>query len=183
MSLSMIFIRFSTEWHNRAQPLSFVRPVALRLRFHRPFVGRYEDRLELTFEDTQLRKRFVIARTLKAIVGDKAAHEMLKPSAPYKPRPRSARKRINERDVIEGVRPPALQVIPYVGRLPEAKIPEHLKLLLDSSDGVGKIIKQIKNIYIPEVVDASHYGRFFKCLLWIEESKMELVPSSRSTGI
>lgn len=147
--------------------------MVVRLAFQRSFVGRYEDRLELTFEDAQLRKRFVITRTVKVIVGDKAAYEQLKPSAPYKPRPRTSRKMINENDVIPGEKPPAMGVIPYVGRLPEAKIPQPLKTLLESSESVGKIVKQIKKIYIPQVVDSGNYGRFFKYLLWIEEAKME----------
>ncbi|KAF9527401.1 RNA helicase [Crepidotus variabilis] len=164
---------FSISGSGVKPALSSVRPIILRLTFRTPFVGRCEDRIELTFEDTQLRKRFIIARTLKAIVGDKAAYAKLKPSAPYKPRPKGARKQINERDVVEGIRPPAMRVIPYVGKLPEAKIPAPLRTLLEGSESIGKVVKQIKRIYIPQAIESENYGRFFKHLLWIEEAKME----------
>jgi len=81
--------------------LTRLRPLTLIVAFQQPHIGRYEDRLELLFEDTQLRKRFGISRTLKAIVGDKATHEALKPKSPYIPRTRSVRKEIGE--VVEGV--------------------------------------------------------------------------------
>jgi helicase MOV-10 len=66
--------------------ISNLRPLSLIIGFRQGFLGRYHDRLELIFEDTQLKKRFIITRALKAIVGNKAEHEALQPKVPYVPR-------------------------------------------------------------------------------------------------
>jgi len=123
------------------------------------------------FRDTQLGQQFIITRTIKAVVGDKALHEQLKPKKPYIPRARSARKEIKE--VVEGVQPPALKVIPYVAALPKAGIPVPLRKLLEGSESIGRISKQLKSAFLPATLNGKTYGRFFKHLLWIEESKME----------
>ncbi|KAJ3508690.1 hypothetical protein NLJ89_g5619 [Agrocybe chaxingu] len=147
------------------------RPLTLTLVFKQPFVGRYEDRVEFRFEDTQLRKRFVISRTLKAIVGNKAEHEALQPRTPYVPRSRTARKAIAE--IIEGVRPPALNAIPYVGRLPKADIPTQLQGILSGSESTSRLISHVRRVFLPEALNSvNYYGRHFKYLLWIEEYKM-----------
>ena len=145
--------------------------MVLSVTFKQAHIGRYEDRLELVFRDTQLGQQFIITRTFKAIVGDKALHEHLKPKMPYIPRARSARKEITE--VVEGVKPPALTAIQYVAALPKAEIPVPLRKLLEGSESIGRISKQLKSAFLPAGLNSKTYGRFFKYLLWIEESKME----------
>lgn len=151
--------------------LTTSRPLVLLVIFKQPHVGRYEDRLELVFQDTQLKKRFIITRTLSVIVGDKTLHEQLRPKTPYRPRTRTALKEIGE--IVEGVKPKASKVIPYVAALPKATVPTPLQDLLRSSESIGRVTKQIKKIFLPEVLTSKTYGRFFKHLLWIEELKME----------
>ena len=151
--------------------LTRLRPLTLIVAFQQPHIGRYEDRLELSFEDTQLRKRFGISRTLKAIVGDKATHEALKPKSPYIPRSRSVRKEIGE--VVEGVKPASLTAIPYVAPLPRALIPAHLQSILAGSESVARVVAQIRKIFLPAQLNSANYGRQFRHLLWIEEFKME----------
>lgn len=136
-------------------------------------IGRYEDRLEFTFEDTQLKKKFIIARLLTVVVGDKADHEALQPRIPYVPRTRSIYKPITE--VVEGVKPPALHAIRYVVQLPKANIPVQLQTILTGADGPSKLLKTIKAIIMPVSLVSNTYGRHFKNLLWIEEFKMEYV--------
>ena len=145
--------------------------MTLVIGFKQAYIGRYRDRLELIFEDTQLKKRFIITRALKAIVGNKAEHKELRPKAPYVPRSRSNRTPVLE--VIEGVKPPATSVIPYVVPLPKAPIPTRVRNILSSRDSVAKITGQIRNTFIPQVLDSSTYGQHYKHLLWIEEYKME----------
>ena len=52
-------------------------------------------------EDTQLNRRFIIARRLRVIVGDKAEHVLYKPITPYTPPKRTTRQ--VEKDVVPGV--------------------------------------------------------------------------------
>lgn len=162
---------FNVAHQSGSTALTTSRPLNLLVIFKQPYIGRYEDRLELVFQDTQLKKRFIITRTLNVIVGDKILHEQLKPKIPYKPRTRAAVKEIGQ--VVEGVKPNALKTIPYVAVLPQAKIPAPLQDLLRGSESVGRVTKQIKKIFLPEVLTSTTYGRFFKHLLWIEELKME----------
>ncbi|KAJ7931318.1 hypothetical protein B0H13DRAFT_1858158 [Mycena leptocephala] len=56
--------------------------------------GRAEDRLEILFEDVQLRRHFIIARILRVIVGNRGDHEMFRPTVPYVPRKRSDPKQL-----------------------------------------------------------------------------------------
>jgi helicase MOV-10 len=143
----------------------------LVIGFKQPFVGRYQDRLELLFEDTKLKKKFIITRALKAVVGDKNEHEKLQPKNPYVPRLVSKRSPVLE--VVEGIKPPVTSVIPYVGQLPKANIPTRLKTILLSKDSTAKITTRIKDVFMPPVLDSKTYGQHFKYLIWIEETRME----------
>ncbi|TFK28524.1 RNA helicase [Coprinopsis marcescibilis] len=147
------------------------RPVQVKLSFRQRFIGRYEDRLELVFVDTQLRKKFVISRPLNVIVGSKSEHEALKPALPYTPRPRTTRE--PEKNVVEGVPPPSSSSIPYVVSLPRAPIPNHLLVVLNGTESVAKQVEHIKRVHLPSKVSGLTYARHFKNLLWIEEHKTE----------
>jgi len=130
--------------------------------------------MELIFEDTQLQTRFVIARTLSAIVGNKVDYDMLRPTAPYVPRYRGNRQPATE--VVEGVMPPAVRAVPYVVELPHASIASSLLSTL-STGSQSQILARVKTVFLPRTFDTQSYARFFKHLLWIEEFKMEYVSS------
>ncbi|KAJ7255409.1 P-loop containing nucleoside triphosphate hydrolase protein [Mycena rebaudengoi] len=132
--------------------------------------GRAEDRLEILFEDLQLHTRFVIARILRAIVGDRADHDLLRPIAPYVPRKRAARQ--PETEVVGGVLPSSLNAVPYIVPLPKAPIPNGLAATL-STGASAAITSTVRRVYLPEVLDSNTYARHFKHLLWIEEFRME----------
>lgn len=134
--------------------------------------GRSEDRLDIVFEDVQLKTRFMIARTLRVVVGSKADHELLKPKSPYVPRKPSARQPVTK--VVEGVAPPALSAIPYRDALPRADIPKLLKAAL-SNGSFAQILRQMRQVYLPSTLESATYSRHFKHLLWIEEFRMEYV--------
>ena len=169
--INNFFDRFSVRITSPGRNLSNLRPLTIAIGFKQAYIGRYQDRLELIFEDTQLKKRFIITRALKAIVGNKTEHEALRPKAPYVPRSRSQRDPILQ--IVEGIKPPANSAIPYVGRLPKAQIPTRLQTLLSSKDPVSKVTAQIRKIFIPNVLNSESYGQHFKHLLWIEENQME----------
>ena len=156
-------------------------PIQLAVSFKEHFIGRYEDRLELIFEDTQLEKQFIIARSLKAIVGNKAEHEALQPKTAYVPRTRSTRRIIPEQDIVEGVKPPALNAIRYVVPLPKATIPTQLHNILASSETTAKVVSTVRKVFLPQDFNSDTYGRHFKQLLWVEEFKSEYVFRSVDT--
>ncbi|KAJ7931319.1 RNA helicase [Mycena leptocephala] len=133
--------------------------------------GRAEDRLEILFEDVQLRKRFIIARILRVIVGNRGDHEILRPIAPYVPRKRTSARQ-PETTIIEGVRPPSSNAVPYVVPLPEAAIPSNLASTLSTGNTMS-IVTNIRRLYLPPVLDSKTYARHFKHLLWIEEFRMK----------
>ncbi|KAF9440816.1 P-loop containing nucleoside triphosphate hydrolase protein, partial [Macrolepiota fuliginosa MF-IS2] len=163
---------FSIKIEGTDRKLSTTRPILVNITFKQKYIGRYQDRIELQFEDRQLRKAFIISRTAKAIVGDRAIHEQLKAKAPYVPRVRTTRE--PEVQVTEGAAAPSLNAIPYVTRLPPAVIPTHLLSALSiSSQPTKENLSSIRRGFLPATLDAETHGRHFKALLWIEEHQME----------
>jgi helicase MOV-10 len=154
--------------HNRI--LTFSTPILPVIRFSQSYRGRYEDRIEIIFEDNKLNKQFVITRSMRVIVGDKADHELLRPTTPYIPRKRTQRQAENE--VIPGELPPALKAVPYIVNLTKAPIPRQVSSTL-STGSTSEIIRNVRRILLPSVLDSEAYGRHFKNLLWIEENQME----------
>lgn len=150
--------------------ITTITPITVQVTFKQNYIGRYEDRIEMLFEDVQLDKRFIISKPLTAIVGSKADHEALKPIIPYTVQPRTTRE--PELKVVEGVHPPSSKAIPYIGRLPLALIPSHLLSTL-SSGTTGEIIARIRRAYLPRQFNSETYAKFFKHLLWIEEYRSE----------
>jgi helicase MOV-10 len=153
--------------------ISITRPLSVVMELKHSFIGRYEDRIEFVFEDSQLKQHFIISRTLRAIVGNAAEHEALAPKVPYTPRTRSTRKPIQK--VVEGVKPPALNAIPYIGKLPRSVIPSHLASILSNPEGTAKIVSQIRMRFLPATLNSKSYGPYFKQLLWAEEYQAECV--------
>jgi len=169
-----------------ADKIVYGREARLTISFTQPYRGRYEDRAEILFEDTQLGKEFVIVRALRVIVGSRADHAALKPTAPYVPRKRTNRAPASE--VVPGVvslsrtrqgqfllgsqAPESNAVIRWVVPLPHAEIPTHISLAL--KHGSTRVqVENIKNTALPRSFDAATYGRHFKTLLWVEEFQME----------
>ncbi|KAF8630294.1 hypothetical protein AX15_003007 [Amanita polypyramis BW_CC] len=144
--------------------------IKLAITLKQMHIGRYEDRLEMIFEDIQLKKRFLISRPISVIVGNAEDHEKLKATAPYIPRRRTERK--PEKRIIEGVRPPALTAIPYVGTLPKAAIRPALLALL-SRGSVEETVARLKTAYLPSVLDSETFARHFRTLIWIEEQRAD----------
>ncbi|KAK0229484.1 RNA helicase [Armillaria nabsnona] len=143
-------------------------PITLTITAKQAHAGRADDRLDLVFEDLSLHTQFLIARPIHLIVGSKADYKALKSKSPYVPKERTTCH--PELNIVEGVRPPALTVIPYSITLPFADIP---KPLLDtiSSGTVSEIKKKLKDLFLPQNLDTGSYGRFFQLLLWVEEHK------------
>ncbi|KAF6757614.1 RNA helicase [Ephemerocybe angulata] len=154
-------------------------PATVTFKFKERFIGRYDDRLELTFKDAQLNKIFIISRPVGAIIGSEVDHEALKPISPYiDPRLRSGGRaaRAPVSKVIEGVAPPSANAVNYVLPLPRAAMPKHLLDLLSVAEQGGslkQLIGDVRKIFMPNVLNSATYARHFKCLLWAEEFRTE----------
>ncbi|KAI0316092.1 P-loop containing nucleoside triphosphate hydrolase protein [Amylostereum chailletii] len=153
-----------------ASTLWFKRERRLHITFRQPVRGQFEDRMEITFEDTALRQKFVIIRLLKAVVGSQAEYDLLKPSKPYTPKKRT--KREPETNVVSGI-PPRGGNIKWVTTLPMAEIPKTISSILSTAGSVSDIVAQLKRTVLPTVFNTETYSRFFKTLLWVEEHRME----------
>ncbi|KAG8870410.1 hypothetical protein FRB97_009799 [Tulasnella sp. 331] len=129
-------------------------------------IGHYDDRLELVFADPVTLYRFVIARPIQAIVGVKADHEALKPTAPYvrpAPRPREP-----ELQIVEGIQPPALARIVWKVMLPFADIPAYVWSAL-GQPSMADTLRRIQNTLLPSLLQPTTYAKHWKVLLWLDE--------------
>lgn len=138
-----------------------------------PSTGIYYDRIELIFRDTKLNQQFVIARSIKAVVGNPTDYAAMQPIAPFVPLKRIARD--PEREVVDGEPPPALVVIKYVVKLGLYPIPSFIADTLSHPGALESIIRQFRASVLPRQLDTSTYGRFYKVLLWAEEHRSEYV--------
>jgi helicase MOV-10 len=147
--------RFTIQSEFAISRIAYSRPHVVTLKFSTSFRGRYQDRVEFTFEDVSLQKRFAIVRDIRGIGGEQSEYEALRPTAPYVPRKWQAR--TQESNIIPGVKPPALDAIPWVVPLPEAAVPRALADTV-STGAIKDILARLKSSFF---------------LLWIEEVRME----------
>ncbi|KAJ7034547.1 P-loop containing nucleoside triphosphate hydrolase protein [Mycena alexandri] len=161
---------FSATFPGPNRTIAYNANYSFNVTMRQDYNGRAEDRLEILFEDVQLRKRFTIVRILLVVVGDRDDHNAFGPLLPYTPRKRTARQ--PETNVEPGVLPPATNAVPYVVPLPKAPIPDGLASAL-STGTTKSIVANVRRLYLPAVLDSTSYPRHFKHLLWIEEFRME----------
>ncbi|TDL24445.1 P-loop containing nucleoside triphosphate hydrolase protein [Rickenella mellea] len=131
--------------------------------------GRFQDRIELHFEDLVLKKRFAITRPLNATVGVKADYEALRPKAPYVRPKLKTEEPIS--DPIPGIAPPALAAIVWKVALPKFPIPPGLKELAFGNGTYKELAKKVRNAFLPRDFDCDTYGRHLKVMIWIEEEQ------------
>lgn len=131
--------------------------------------GRFEDRVELIFEDPILKQRFAITRPVRATVGVKEDYEALRATAPYVRPKRQPEEPMKE--IISGIPPPALAAIKWKVKLPLYPGPRDL---LDVAYGIGspkELSIRVRNAFLPERFDSDTYARTFHVLLWVEEER------------
>ena len=150
-------------------------PLAIVVTFQPPYEGQYEDTVELTFHRLLPRsdtvEKFVITRSIRAIVGSQEDHELLQPTTPYvRVARRAAHARLNK--LIRGVRPPTDTLPGWQVKLDQYPIPN--KIAIASAGPRAKLaIKEL----LPGLTISS-YSRFFQVLLWVEEEQMQYVFSN-----
>ncbi|PIL27838.1 hypothetical protein GSI_10992 [Ganoderma sinense ZZ0214-1] len=143
--------------------------VSIPILFRHGGRGRYEARLEFTFQGLSGRE-FVIARRLLALVGEAADREVLKSVTPYI---RSRRVRWDENtDVLAGDLPPRMiRPIKWARDLLPFNIPSALAEVLQSGTH-PEILLRLSQEYLTDPLSLENYQSFFPVLLWIEESRM-----------
>ncbi|KAI0777345.1 P-loop containing nucleoside triphosphate hydrolase protein [Trametes elegans] len=160
---------FTSSISGGIQHVTATRPARIDIRFRSQNRGRFSGRLEITFQDTTTQRRFVVIRQLRAIVGNAADHDLLRPAAPYVRRGRAPWQK--ETEVLEGERPPAMEAVRWVKTLPPSTIPAALATLL--GDGATRdAINQVKSRHLPATLKNESHGQYFRVLLWLEEYRM-----------
>ncbi|THH30849.1 hypothetical protein EUX98_g3344 [Antrodiella citrinella] len=171
-SLSHIPSPFTvTAQVNTPATLTAGREFRIVVNFKHPNHGKYDDRLEILFEDLSIRQQFAIVRPIRGIIGSKTDYEQLRPKIPYAPRKRTAR--APEQEVVPGVPPAATNSTKWVTKLPFADIPKGLIRILYSANEASKVAAEVRVARLPTHLDAESYSRHFRELLWVEEFKMQ----------
>ncbi|TFY71300.1 hypothetical protein EVG20_g1693 [Dentipellis fragilis] len=132
-------------------------------------IGRFQDKLEIAFED-ETHGRFSIVRPAKAVVGDSAEYEQLKPEMPYVPRQKGVKRPV--RKIVEGIPPPAPNAVKWVKKLPASGIPQYIIDIL-SVKPVDDIVNKLKLNVIRGELTPKVYAMHFKTLIWVEEHRMD----------
>ena len=110
----------------------------------------------------------MIARRLKAVVGDAADHEALKPVTPYVNRRRAPWR--HNLPTVSGERPPSLLASQWVKKLPKAHIPLKLAELLKSGSP-DEIASRVQEKYFNGPMTLNSHKLIFARLLWVEEQR------------
>ncbi|KAI9061625.1 P-loop containing nucleoside triphosphate hydrolase protein [Trametes sanguinea] len=152
-----------------AQCVNAGRPVDIIVRLTQNQRGRYDGRLEISFRDAATMRSFVVIRQLRAVVGNAADHNLLRPAAPYVRRGPAPWD--NGRAIVEGERPPALDAARWVKKLPPSLIPSALAGVLDNGS-TREVVNQVRNQFLPGYFDSSTHGQHFRVQLWVEEHRM-----------
>ncbi|KAK2465578.1 hypothetical protein APHAL10511_002470 [Amanita phalloides] len=145
--------------------------VKLKITLNQTHIGRYEDRLELIFENVQSKRQFLISRSIRVVLGDKEDQQNLKASSSYISRSRTAPRK-PETKIIKGEKPRLMGSIPYIVKLPGATIPPALLAALSEGSRV-EITERIRATFLPAILDPRTHAKYFKTLLWIEEHRTE----------
>jgi hypothetical protein len=134
--------------------------------------GRFNDRVELIFEDAKLRQRFCITRSIKATVGVSTDYEAIRAVAPYV-RPKRARYE-PMREIVPGVAPEPLAKFKWAVKLGTYDVPKDLAKTL-SGKASKELAETVREVFMPGELSETTYGRFFGVLLWIEEERAKSV--------
>ncbi|KIY47323.1 RNA helicase [Fistulina hepatica ATCC 64428] len=163
--------QFSVALAGKSRTLvSGERPLHLDVSFRQGFLGSYQDRLEIKFEDRKHGRQFVIVRNFEAVVGDQHDHDQFGARSVYVPR-KVVEEREPETNVIPEPPMPAFEAATkYVVSLPKAAIPRHIEDILSQKSN-GEVMRKFKQL-LPKSLNTFSYAQYFKPLLWAEEYKM-----------
>ncbi|KAF7796423.1 hypothetical protein EIP86_007600 [Pleurotus ostreatoroseus] len=169
-NVTLVEYKLSSASFNQRRVV-YGRPLVLTIRTKQSNTGIYYDRVELIFRDTKLNQQFVIARSIKAVIGDPDEYAAMQPKTPFVPRRRFVRDPENE--VLPGDPPPAQNVIQWVVKLGQYPIPSFIADALSRPGSLESTIGQFRATVLPRQLDENTYGRFYKVLLWAEEHRSD----------
>ncbi|KAI1789430.1 P-loop containing nucleoside triphosphate hydrolase protein [Ganoderma leucocontextum] len=174
-TVSVTSVNVSPQIGQRSSPFSVTvtpasiahgKTLLLPIRFRHGQRGHFEGRVEIVFQRTGS-SSFSIWRTVKAVVGEAADRERLKPIAKYVRRPRAPWH--HNRPVVSGERPPALFATPWVKKLTLAPIPTELAEMVKTKPAEA-VIGYITQRYMGTgTLSKANHSPFFRALLWVEE--------------
>lgn len=93
MSAHEISCRFSVERPARNQVADYGIDTTVNVTCTQTNRGRFEARVEVLFEDTDSKERFVIVRPVVVVIGNVEEHRALQPVTPYVPPRRPGQQR------------------------------------------------------------------------------------------
>ncbi|PCH37498.1 RNA helicase [Wolfiporia cocos MD-104 SS10] len=153
---------FSATLRGASRFISYGQPRTVTITLHPSPVGRFEDTLELQFHDLHRRERFVIIRSISAVVGFAADYDFLRPHAPYVKPPWKPRE--PEPSAIPTSRPPTWSKTKWVKKLGEYPIPPDLAEALNNPVHQARV-----KGFMPGELSVWNYSEFWQVLLHIEE--------------
>ncbi|EMD34730.1 hypothetical protein CERSUDRAFT_158351 [Gelatoporia subvermispora B] len=162
---------FSVTLPSRANErvVAHAHPVTCSVQARHDVLGTYDGYVEITFEDA-VKRRFAIIRQVKATIGSVQDYQLLKPQVPYKGKARVPWPKV--RAFVPGRRPPALDAVPWVKKLPQAEIQAFLLSIL-TAQPENEATAKLRTSHVPPTLNGYNHGEFFKLLLWIEEFKAD----------
>ncbi|RPD55533.1 P-loop containing nucleoside triphosphate hydrolase protein [Lentinus tigrinus ALCF2SS1-7] len=129
--------------------------------------GHYGEQVAIMFRESS-GNTFRIVRRVKAVVGDAADHEALKPVTPYVNRRRAPWR--HGLPTMSGERPPSLLAAQWVKRLPKSHIPLKLAEILQSGSPAD-IASHVQEKYFSDPMNLNTHNLIFARLLWVEEHR------------
>jgi helicase MOV-10 len=135
-------------------------------------IGHYSTHVELSFEDPTQDRYFIILRSIKAVLGNQAEYEAIRPTAQYEGRQRRRHENISDSQVVPGERPAEFSRHPYATRLKQYRIPIDLEDSLNNGpQDLDTVMKRLPAKYSSTILDKKTYISILKTQLWVEEYK------------
>ena len=150
--------------------------IRVRLNASSDLRGQLRDRLEMTFESTQPRKRFTITRPILARIGPKEDYDALQGSNPYIRRSGKKKAYSPYAKVHRGVRPQILAEITWARRLLGYDVPNDLANIIgDEGSKLSEKIRTVRSAFMRGSLSSTTYHYHFQAMLWIEEMRAQYV--------
>lgn len=164
-------VRFSVAIEGTNRRLGSGNNIHVVVTFEEEDLGIYEDRVEFLFEDVREHSRFMIVRSIRAVVAPPEYNDLL-PKVPYFRKQRVTDN--SDATVVLGPTPFS-GGIAYTKSLPWAAIPRRILDVLRNGGPVADIVRKLHHSPLPPNFNMSTYAEYFKVLLWAEEYRCEYV--------
>ncbi|KAJ7056200.1 RNA helicase [Mycena amicta] len=172
LAMRTVGSKFSATLAGKSRWVTHIRARTLCIRFTPTIDGEFSDVLELVFLNVKTRERFLITRKVRAVVGSKEDHELLKPKSEYTRQPRPAPMEFKG-PIIRGLRPPTWGPNTWTSKLLDYEPPAGLvKAAFETPHG-RDVARGVKK-FLPAAFDVNTYAKFFQVLLYIEDYQMRM---------